>query len=220
MKRRSKGDKAAARELILFAENESSIYPQRVSIHKNLLKKIKAGKYSDTKAAKLWGYWFEAAAKSYARQMANASDWNRIFSAATRRLAARSYASSEGRILKAAARGETDEYVYSNPRKKRRKNSRVPKFKTIGEARAYFEREFAKIQDMSKMARKNPVGHIVVARGRGQKLFFDGKKFTTRGRPKVYGTHERARKKANELADKYRALDNYGVFATRYDPKS
>lgn len=318
MKRRSKGDKAAARELILFAENESSIYPQRVSIHKNLLKKIKKGQYSDTKAAKLWGYWFEVAAKSYARQMANPGDWNRIFSAATRRLAARSYASSEGRILKAAARGETDEYVYSNPRKKyansfqhRREFRRLSrealrdarrwakdhgkddKYKAIvSRAREWSRESFArknpkrrtqwngrrqmllnqlrrfpqaknrlaysdpqyeakrktlllmrkqglvtlefnfphnddiyytateKVVRSNLRARSNPSAFIVVARGRGARLFYDGKKFTTKGRPKVFGSMARARTKANELANKYRALDNYGVFPVAYDPKS
>jgi len=124
MKKRTKGDKAAAHELILFADNESSIYNQRVSIHKNLLRKIKKGQYSDTKAAKLWGYWFEAAAKSYAKQNATPADWSRIFSPSTRRLAARSYASREGKILKAASRGETSDYVYKNPRGRKVKGFR------------------------------------------------------------------------------------------------
>lgn len=150
MKRKTKmkGDKAAARELILFADNESSIYPQRVAIHKNLLRKIKAGKYSDTKAAKLWGYWFETAAKSYARQMANPSDWNRIFSAATRRLAARTYASREGRILRAAARGETDDYVYKNPKKRRKMTS--------GESRQFFDRMYERHPSKARAWHKPP----------------------------------------------------------------
>lgn len=237
MKRRSKGDKAAVNELILFADNESSIYNQRVSIHKNLLKKIKAGKYSDTKAAKLWGYWFEAAAKAYAKQNATPGEWSRIFSPATRRLAARTYASREGRILRAAARGETSDYVYSNPRKKyansfqhRREFRRLSR-EALRDARRWakdhgkddkYKAIVRRAREWSRESfmRKNPSAFIVVARGHGARLFFDGKKFTTKGRPKVFGSMARARSKANELANKYRALDNYGVFPARYDPKS
>lgn len=186
---RSKGDKTAARELILFADNESSIYPQRVSIHKNLLK-IKKGQYSDTKAAKLWGYWFEAAAKSYARQMADPADWNRIFSAATRRLASRSYASREGRILRSAARGETDDYVYKNPRRAKG----VPKFKTLGEFRAWFEQGAAHLQkdaetrskiDELKRRKAHTSGHTKRADLDRQIAYYEGQ--LTRKNPRRRG---------------------------------
>lgn len=234
MKKRSKGDKAAARELILFADNESSIYPQRVSIHKNLLKKIKAGKYSDTKAAKLWGYWFEAAAKSYARQMANPADWSRIFSASTRRLAARTYASREGRILRAAARGETQDYIYKNPRKKysnsvaHRKEFKRLAREAIRDARRWakdhgkdekYRAIIRRAREWSResFARKNPSGGVYLAAKRGTSTFyFKGGKFSSgKSGAKVFATGARAMEKATQLAKRFSVLNDYVLYPER-----
>jgi len=61
-------DESAARELDLYAENESALYGQFKSIIANLKKKIESGKYDASKAPKLWGYWYDAAAKRYVKE--------------------------------------------------------------------------------------------------------------------------------------------------------
>lgn len=114
---RDNANREVARELMMYAEQTRELYNMRVSIHKALLKKIRAGTYSESKALIAWGRWFDNAAKLYAKEFASPGDWNRIFSKATRKLAARAYASSEAKVLKMAARGETDQYVY-NPAKR------------------------------------------------------------------------------------------------------
>lgn len=91
-------DKAAARELLLFTENDGDLYRMQFQpIAKNLTKKFKARKYSSTKAAKLWTYLADNAAKKYTFEMGdsgNARTWHQVkgygtFSAATRRLVGR-----------------------------------------------------------------------------------------------------------------------------------
>ena len=71
-------DDAVATELDLYAENESALYGQFQSIIRNLAAKIKRGKYDAAKAPKLWAYWYEAAAKRYAKE-SGSSDWSRMF---------------------------------------------------------------------------------------------------------------------------------------------
>ncbi len=82
-------DKHAATELVLFAENDEPLYrQQRRPIELNLVKKFKAGKYDRALAVKLWMYLMDSAAKKYAKEFASPSDWNKIFTPATRRMAA------------------------------------------------------------------------------------------------------------------------------------
>jgi hypothetical protein len=61
-------DESAARELDLYAENESALYGQFKSIIANVKRKIESGKYDAAKAPKLWGYWYEAAARRYVKE--------------------------------------------------------------------------------------------------------------------------------------------------------
>ncbi len=60
-----------ARELDLYAER---LHGQFKSIIANLQRKIKSGKYDAARAD-----WYEAAAKRYAKEFADASDWSRMF---------------------------------------------------------------------------------------------------------------------------------------------
>lgn len=89
-------DKAAAKELLLFIDNDGELYRQQTSaIQKNLSKKFKAGKYSSTKAAKLWTYLADNGAKKYTWEYGDRrGSWHSTkgygaFSAATRRLVGR-----------------------------------------------------------------------------------------------------------------------------------
>jgi len=79
-------DPIAARELLLVTENEYSLYRLHQDIEKNLLRKLKSGKYDHSKAAKAWQYWMDAGAKLYVKQYGGS------FSPATRAMAAREYA--------------------------------------------------------------------------------------------------------------------------------
>lgn len=82
-------DEHAATELVLYAENDYDLYRQmKRPIELNLIKKFRAGKYDRELAVKLWTYLTDAAAKRYAKEFASPSEWNRIFTPATRRMAA------------------------------------------------------------------------------------------------------------------------------------
>ena len=61
-------DEHAARELDLYAENESALYGQHQSIIANIKRRIASGTYDAAKAPKLWGYWYEAAARRYVKE--------------------------------------------------------------------------------------------------------------------------------------------------------
>lgn len=104
-------DKTAARELDLYAENERDLYNQYQSILKNLLLKLRRGVYSATLAPKLWAYWFEAAAKKYAKEFGGGVPWNVTFTKATRDFAAKQRAEQEERALRS---GEHD-YLLQTP---------------------------------------------------------------------------------------------------------
>jgi len=64
-----KHDVEAVRELALYAENNGDLYRQRIEpIHKNLMRKIAAGKYDHEKAKKLWQYAAADAAQRYTKE--------------------------------------------------------------------------------------------------------------------------------------------------------
>lgn len=78
-----------ARELKLYAENESALYPQKQAIEKNLAIKAFKGVFDVKLAAKLWMYWLEAAAKRYTKEFdAPSAKWSNVFSKVTREQAA------------------------------------------------------------------------------------------------------------------------------------
>jgi hypothetical protein len=68
-----------ATELHLFVENESKIYPQKVSIIVNLLKKIKKGQYNEDLAWKAWMHWVDVGAKLYADTLATKGSEKMMF---------------------------------------------------------------------------------------------------------------------------------------------
>lgn len=78
-------DEDAVRELVLYADNTGSLYPQKESIMKNLTRKWRKGVYDSELAAKLWLYWATAAAKSYAQEFGYA------FSVQDRKAAAKEF---------------------------------------------------------------------------------------------------------------------------------
>lgn len=75
-----------AEELHLFLENESSLYPKKKAIAKNMARKLMADAYSTPLAVKGWLYLVEDAAKQYAKDFsASPRDWSKIFSVADRK---------------------------------------------------------------------------------------------------------------------------------------
>lgn len=80
---------SALRELLLYIENDGQLYRQHTTpIIKNLARKKLKGTYDTDLAAKLYKYLADDGAKKYARDFANANEWNRIFSVAVRKKAA------------------------------------------------------------------------------------------------------------------------------------
>lgn len=62
-------DEHAVRELVLYAENDGTLYRQKtVPIRKNLARKILRGTYSSAQAVKAWRHLADAAAKQYTRE--------------------------------------------------------------------------------------------------------------------------------------------------------
>lgn len=86
--RASVADDAAARELVLYAENDGRLYTQMVQpIMQNLARKLAAGRFDRDLAVKGMGHLADAAAKAYTKEMGGGSGFG-AFSAATRRRAA------------------------------------------------------------------------------------------------------------------------------------
>ena len=87
-------DPDAAREIELYADNDSQLYFQmRKPILVNLGKKYKKGTYDIDKAAKLWRYYVEAAMKKYNKEFGSRSDkWFELLDTHDRNLLARDYA--------------------------------------------------------------------------------------------------------------------------------
>jgi hypothetical protein len=76
-------DQRALHELDLYAENESGLYPQKQAIIANLQKKKAKGVYDPEKAAKLWAYWVDRAAKQYKEEF-KGSDFQWTFGRSTK----------------------------------------------------------------------------------------------------------------------------------------
>lgn len=55
-------------ELLLYIDNESSIYNQKKAIIENMKRKIGQGKYSPEAAVKGWLYWVDAGARQYCKE--------------------------------------------------------------------------------------------------------------------------------------------------------
>jgi len=86
---RSQGDKHAAHELVLYAENDGDLYrQQKRPIELNLLRKKQKGTYRSDLSEKLWFYFATTAAKKYVKEFGSPGDMQYVFTAETRRMAA------------------------------------------------------------------------------------------------------------------------------------
>jgi hypothetical protein len=75
-------DAQAVDVLRLYAENESQLYNQKVSILKNVARRLKNGTYDAALAPKLWMYWVDNAARMYEKKFGTPG--SKIFDRATR----------------------------------------------------------------------------------------------------------------------------------------
>jgi hypothetical protein len=87
--RRSNGS-SEVYELVSFIENDKGLYrSQGSAIIKNLAAKKGRGIYSSSKAATLYGYLVTNGAKKYAKESGDAASWNKMFTTADRKEAAK-----------------------------------------------------------------------------------------------------------------------------------
>jgi hypothetical protein len=61
-------DEDAKTELELYMDNEGRLVSQKEGILKNILRKMKSGKYDHNLSPKLWMYWVDEGAKMYAKE--------------------------------------------------------------------------------------------------------------------------------------------------------
>lgn len=87
-------DPDAAREIELYADNDSRLYfSRKLPILKNLQKKFQKGNYNIELAAKLWMYYINDAMQRYHKEFGSkSSKWSDLLSVADRKLLAREYA--------------------------------------------------------------------------------------------------------------------------------
>ncbi len=75
-----------AQELYLYALNDSALYhQQREHVEANLQRRFDKGEYDSEKAAKLWLYFADTAAKKYHKQFCGNGKWFHMFNIDTRR---------------------------------------------------------------------------------------------------------------------------------------
>lgn len=73
---RGEVNSAEAKELELYAQNESALYSQKQAIIKNIQRRLKKGTYDATKAVRLWRYWIDNAATRYRREFSMTGGFN------------------------------------------------------------------------------------------------------------------------------------------------
>jgi hypothetical protein len=87
------GEHTAAKELVMYADNDSQLYrTSHQPIVANLKKKVKKGVYDHEKATKLWGYHADRAAQKYAKEHGDGQPWHKMFTPSDRKQAAKWFA--------------------------------------------------------------------------------------------------------------------------------
>jgi hypothetical protein len=87
-------DPDAAREIELYADNNSQLYfSRKLPILKNLQKKFKKGQYNIEKSAKLWRYYIDDAMQRYQKEFGTrGGKWHQLLTTHDRQLLAMEYA--------------------------------------------------------------------------------------------------------------------------------
>ena len=120
----SEVDEHAAQDLRLFIDHDGELYRQRrIPIERNLTKKWKKGTFDAARATDAYMYLVEAGAKKYAKEFASPSDWNKIFTKATRDYVADEYATDFAHDISEIP-DAYDHLLEKNPGKRRRNPAR------------------------------------------------------------------------------------------------
>lgn len=82
-------DRAAVRELTLYADNDGALYRRREPYLNNMRRKMAVRKYDRVKGVKLWEYFAEQAARKYVTEFGG--DWAKTFPKSVRREAAKHF---------------------------------------------------------------------------------------------------------------------------------
>jgi len=137
----------AARELELFAENDSDLYQRSaVPIMKNLSKKFKKGTYNPELGVKLWKYHADRAAKAYSKQHSTGDDWKTMFTPKDRMEIAKSMEDSWRSEMEAGNFMESAEVTES---KAEADPAVVKKFAGVpGSQRSYYITKWAEENDI------------------------------------------------------------------------
>ena len=137
----------AARELELFAENDSDLYQRSgVPIMKNLSKKFKRGTYDPELAVKLWKYHADRAAKAYSEQHSTGDDWKTMFTPRDRMEMAKSMEDSWRSEMEAGNFMESAEVTESE---EKADPAVVKKFAGVpGSQRSYYIMKWAEENDI------------------------------------------------------------------------
>ena len=193
------GDKIAATELILFADNERTLYNQKQSIIKNLMRKKAKGQYDPALAAKLWTYWTTNAAKEYSKQFGDPKRWNIEFPTGTRNVAAYEIEARESDKMDAGEYGPLPTVRKKNP-----KWEKIAKDSPRGRA---------------ILRGKNPSGIYVIgiraikAGKDTPMLYYDGQNFERRKTPRKFDSYGAAAQHASRLAARFqRQLSKYRIY--------
>lgn len=111
MGRSRRNPQAEIRELVIFIDNDGNLYRQMTQpIHKNLINKKAAGKYSSTLALKAFENLATEGAKRYAKEVGgHLAGWNQMFTVADRKEAAKELRDS---FEEEAALGNYDNYLH------------------------------------------------------------------------------------------------------------
>lgn len=122
--RSSQADSAAATELSLWIDNDSSLYRMRKAIETNLCRKAGSGKYDASKAPKAFEHLAKAGAQSYCKDFG--CNPTSTFTAATRRAVAKDYA-SDFAPSKCSGKGRSAAYLEGLKGRKKKAKKRAKK---------------------------------------------------------------------------------------------
>lgn len=154
------GEHTAAKELVMYADNDSQLYKSsHQPIVANLKKKVKKGVYDHEKATKLWGYHADRAAQKYAKEHGDGQPWHKMFTPSDRKQAAKWFANgnkeevheSVNEALEAGSAVPSNAKLNANVMANIRKAVSVLKLKGVNPQNAA-----AGHRDFGKLVAKNP----------------------------------------------------------------
>lgn len=104
-------DMPDAEDLVMYIDNTYELYGQKQAIQKNLINKIKRGKYDPSLAPKLWMYLVQEGAKRWAQELEGYNmPWHKLFPPQLRQEAAQMMASAFDEEISFAGDEDLNQY--------------------------------------------------------------------------------------------------------------